>query len=83
MLREQVFALPIHAYMHIAYFPIRSGGTTFITFRFDCVNTCVVPASVFYRLCRLTSLDMAVCYAPVQSTDPVKMGIAVPLPASG
>ncbi|MBQ8397831.1 MAG: MATE family efflux transporter [Clostridia bacterium] len=83
MLRIQAFVLPVHAYVHVAYFTIRSGGKTFITFLFDCVYTCVVPVSVSFILCRLTSLDIVLCYALVQATDLVKMGIAMPLLASG
>lgn len=83
MLRIQAFVLPVHAYVHVAYFTIRSGGKTFITFLFDCVYTCVVPVSVSFILCRLTDLDIVLCYALVQATDMIKMGIAIPLLASG
>lgn len=83
MLRIQAFVLPIHAYVHVAYFTIRSGGKTFITFLFDCVYTCVVPVSVSFILCRMTGLDIVLCYALVQATDLAKMAIAIPLLASG
>lgn len=83
MLRIQAFVLPVHAFVHVAYFTIRSGGKTVITFLFDCVYTCCVPVTVSYLLCRLTALPIVTCYALVQATDLVKMGIAAALLKSG
>ncbi len=83
MLFIQAIVLPIHAYVHVAYFTLRSGGRTFITFLFDCVYTCTVPLGVSFVLCRMTQLDIVTCYAIVQATDLIKMGIAIPLLKSG
>ncbi len=83
MLRIQGIVLPVHAFVHVVYFTLRSGGKTFITFLFDCVYTCTVPLGVSFVLCRLTSLDIVLCYAIVQATDLIKMGIAIPLLKSG
>ncbi len=76
-------ALPIHAYTHVAYFTIRSGGKTFITFLFDSVYTWVVSVSISFVLCRFTALPLLVCYAAVQFADIIKLFIAMPMLNSG
>ncbi len=77
------FALPIHAYTHVAYFTIRSGGKTFITFLFDSVYTWVVSVSISFVLCRYTGLPVLACYAAVQFADIIKLFIAAPMLKSG
>ena len=47
--------MPVQAYANAAYFTLRSGGKTLITFLFDSVFTCVVVAPVAYLLSRYTS----------------------------
>ncbi|MFI3168632.1 MAG: MATE family efflux transporter [Faecalibacterium sp.] len=76
-------ALPIHAYTHVAYFTIRSGGKTFITFLFDSVYTWVVSVSISFILCRYTALPVLACYAAVQFADIIKVFIAYPMLKSG
>ena len=83
MLRIQGLVLPVHSYVHVAYFTIRSGGKTVITFLFDCFFTWCVPVVVSYVVCRLTGLDIIACYAIVQATDLIKMAIAMPMLKSG
>ena len=83
MLRIQGIVLPIHSYVHVAYFTIRSGGKTGITFLFDCFYTWCVPVVVSYILCRWTALPILICYAIVQATDLIKMVIAMALLKSG
>ena len=76
-------ALPIHAFIHCAYFTIRSGGKTVVTFFFDCVYTWLVPVPLSYVLCRYTALPVVAVYAAVQFSDAFKLLIAVPLLKSG
>ena len=76
-------AAPIHAFIHVIYFAIRSGGKTFVTFLFDSVYTWVVPATLSFILCRFTELDIAAVYFAVQFIDVVKLLIGVPLLRSG
>lgn len=83
MLRIQGIVLPIHSYVHVAYFTIRSGGKTGVTFLFDCVYTWCVPAVLSFILCRLTPLPILTCYTIVQVSDLIKMGIAMALLKSG
>lgn len=83
MLRIQGLVLPVHSYVHVAYFTIRSGGKTVVTFLFDCFYTWCVPVVVSFIVCRYTGLSIIVCYAIVQATDLIKMGIAMPMLKSG
>ena len=66
-------ALPIHAFVHVTYFTIRSGGKTVITFLFDCVYTWAVPVVLAYVLCRHTDLSIIWVYFCVQFIDVVKV----------
>ena len=83
MLRIQGIVLPVHAFVHVAYFTIRSGGKTGVTFLFDCCYTWCVPVVLSFVLCRFTALPVITCYAIVQVSDLIKMGIAIPMLASG
>ncbi len=83
MLRIQALVLPIHSYVHVAYFTIRSGGKTVVTFLFDCFYTWCVPVVVSWVVCRMTGLPIIACYAIVQATDLIKMAIAMPMLKSG
>jgi len=67
------FSLPIHAFSHVTYFTIRSGGKTMITFFFDCVYTWVVPVALAYGLCHFTALPILWIYFAVQFIDIVKV----------
>lgn len=75
--------LPIHAFIHVAYFTIRSGGKTFITLLFDSVYTWAVPVVLCFCLCRFTSLSVTLVFLIVQASDLIKLFIAVPMLSSG
>ena len=66
-------ALPIHSYVHVVYFSIRSGGKTGITFLFDCVYTWLVPAPLAFCLSRFTDWPIVAVYLCVQFIDVVKV----------
>jgi len=76
-------SLPIHAFIHVSYFTIRSGGKTFITFLFDCVYTWCVPVVLSFVLCRFTALSVPMIYFIVQFSDLIKFSIAIPMLKSG
>ena len=76
-------SLPIHAFIHAAYFTIRSGGKTFVTMLFDSVYTWVVPVVLSLILCRFTSLSMPMIFFIVQFSDVIKLCIAIPMLRSG
>lgn len=66
-------SLPIHAFVHVTYFTIRSGGKTVITFMFDCVYTWVVPVALAYVLCHMTELPILWVYFCIQFIDIIKV----------
>lgn len=64
--------MPVHAYSNAAYFTLRSGGKTFVTFLFDSVFSCVVVAPTAYVLSRFTSLPIVWLYLCCQSLELIK-----------
>lgn len=76
-------SLPIHAFIHVSYFTIRSGGKTLITFLFDSVYTWCVPVVISFILCRYTALSIPMIYFAVQFSDLLKCAIAIPMLKSG
>ncbi len=75
--------IPIQAYIHVAYFTMRSGGKTVVTFLFDCVYTWAVPVVLSFILCRYTELPVVLVFSLVQFSDLIKVAIAFPLLRSG
>lgn len=83
LLRVAGAALPIHAFAHVTYFTLRSGGKTFITFLFDCIYTWIIPMPIAFILCRKTLLPIVAIYFCVQFIDGIKVVIGVLLLKSG
>lgn len=67
--------MPINAYTHSAYFTLRSGGQTFVTFLFDSCFMWVFVVPLAFILSRFTSLPIIPLYACIQAADFVKCGI--------
>jgi len=76
-------SLPIHAFVHVSYFTIRSGGKTLVTFLFDSVYTWCVPVVISFILCRFTPLSVPLIYFIIQFSDIIKCAIAIPMLKSG
>lgn len=76
-------ALPLHAFVHVTYFTLRSGGQTMITFLFDCVYTWVVSFPLAFTLCRWSGLSIVAIYFCVQFADGLKVLIGLKLLRSG
>ena len=70
-------ALPIHAFAHVTYFTIRSGGRTVITFFFDAVYTWCVTVLLAFVLTRYTDWSIIRIYLCVQFIDIVKVVIGL------
>ena len=70
-------ALPIHAFAHVTYFTIRSGGRTLITFLFDAVYTWVVTVLLAWLLCTYTDWPVEKIYFCVQFIDVIKIVIGL------
>ncbi|MBE6734499.1 MAG: MATE family efflux transporter [Ruminococcaceae bacterium] len=64
--------MPFHGFIHTAYFTLRSGGKTVVTFLFDSVYVWVVLIVAAFTLSRFTNLDVVKMYAIVQSLDILK-----------
>lgn len=76
-------ALPLHAFVHVTYFTLRSGGKTMITFLFDCVYTWVISFPLAFTLCRWSELSIVAIYFCVQFADGLKVLIGLKLLHSG
>ncbi len=74
---------PISAYVNGAYFTIRSGGKTFITFLFDCVFTWAVCLPIAFLLSRFSGLSVVWIFFCVQSTEVIKAVIGKLMIRSG
>ena len=67
--------MPFNAYTNAAYFTLRSGGQTFVTFLFDSCFVWVICVPLAWCLSRLTELPIIPLYAICQCTDFVKSAI--------
>ncbi len=75
--------MPFHAYTHCAYFVIRSGGRTFITFLFDCGFSLAVTVPLAYSLAHFTSLPIVYMFLIVNASDLLKTAVGAFLLKSG
>lgn len=76
-------SMPHNAFLHAAYFTLRSGGKTIITFLFDSVFIWCVSVTLAYTLSRFTGLHVIVIYAIVQASDLLKCAIGFILVKKG
>ena len=75
--------LPVDAFTHGAYFTIRSGGKTFVTFLFDCAFTWAVCLPVAYVFSRHTDVSVTIIFLAVHATNIPKAIIGGLLVRSG
>ena len=61
--------MPVHCYANAAYFTLRSGGKTYITFLFDSVYACLVVAPIAFLLSRFTALPILPLYFCCQAME--------------
>lgn len=75
--------MPFQAFLHAAYFTLRSGGKTGITFFFDAgfVWTCSIPAA--FLLSRYSGFPILVTYILCQSLDLLKCVVGFVLVRKG
>ncbi len=64
--------MPVHAFMNSAYFTLRSGGKTFITFLFDSGFVWCISVPVAFCLSRFTDMPIAKLYFLVLTTELIK-----------
>lgn len=67
--------MPFDAYANAAYFLLRSGGQTYITFLFDSGFVWAVMVPVAFVLSRFTGLDILPLYFICQSTNMLKAAL--------
>ncbi len=66
------FCMPLHAFMNAAYFTLRSGGKTVVTFLFDSVYVWVISIPLAYALTHYTGLPIIPIYFICQFVDIIK-----------
>lgn len=64
--------MPFHAYTNAAYFTLRSGGQTMVTFLFDSCFVWTVCVPLAFLLSRLTALPILPLYSICQATEIIK-----------
>lgn len=64
--------LPVISYNHCAYFTLRCGGKTLVTFLFDGMYTLVINVPLAYILSHFTGLDIVLLYLACQSAELLK-----------
>jgi len=75
--------MPQNAFLNAAYFTLRSGGKTVITFLFDSVFIWCVSVPVAFTLSRFTALPVIGVYVMVQLGDLIKCAIGFVLVKKG
>lgn len=71
-IRVAAACMPLHGFMHAAYFTLRSGGKTMITFLFDSGFMWCVNIPVAYILSRYTGLPIVPLYLVCQLVEIIK-----------
>lgn len=64
--------MPIYGFLHAAYFTLRSGGKTMITFFFDSVYVWVIDIPLALLLTRFTGINIILIYLCCQLIEVVK-----------
>lgn len=75
--------MPQNAFLHAAYFTLRSGGKTIITFLFDSAFICLVSVPIAYCLSHFTALPVVAVFICVQLADLIKCVIGFILVKKG
>ncbi len=72
LIRVAAICMPMYSFENAAYFVIRSGGKTMITFLFDSCFMWVACIPATYCLIHFTGLSIVPLYAAVQAIDLIK-----------
>ena len=72
MLLVSAAMMPFSSFTNAAYFTLRSGGKTVITFLFDCGFTWVVNVPLAFILSRFTGMPIIPMYVCIQSLEFIK-----------
>lgn len=77
MLRISAVMMPVNACTHAAYFTMRTGGKTVITFLFDCGFMWCICVPLAFILSRFTGIPIERMFFCVQSLEFVKFVIGI------
>lgn len=72
LIRVGALFMPLYAFYHAAYFTIRTGGKTIITFLFDSCYLMVINLPLAFVLSRFTTLPILEIFILVQSAEVFK-----------
>lgn len=72
LIRISAAFMPLFSFLHAAYFTLRSGGKTIVTFLFDSVFMWCVSIPVAFCLSRFTGLPIIPMYLACQALDLIK-----------
>ena len=75
--------MPLCAFCHCAYFTLRSGGKTIVTFLFDSVFVWVIVIPIAYSLVNFSSFSITTVFFLVQFTEIIKVIIGFFMVKSG
>ncbi len=75
--------MPINALTHCCYFTLRAGGSTVVTFLFDCVFSWTISIPFAYFLVHWTGLDIMVLVPLSQAIEVLKCGVGLILVKRG
>lgn len=83
LITVQALFMPVHSFLHSAYFTLRSGGKTIITFFFDGAFVWIVSVPIAFTLSRFTGLPVIWIFTMVQLGDCLKAVIGFILVKKG
>lgn len=72
LLLVHALCMPLFAYANCAYFTLRSGGKTMITFVFDCGFSWIISVPIAWCLVHFTGMNILAIYFCVQMADLIK-----------
>ena len=72
LIRISALCVPMYAYENAAYFILRSGGKTMITFLFDSCFIWICPLPLAFVLSRYTTVPVILLFLLVQLADAIK-----------
>lgn len=83
MIRITAYLMPMQAFLHAAYFTIRSGGRTVITFLFDSGFSWCVAIPFIYCIVHFTGLPILTVYTLYYMLDFIKAAVGFVLLKKG
>ena len=72
MLLVNAVMMPFISYVNVAYFTLRAGGKTVITFFFDCGFIWIVCVPLAFVLSRFTAMPILPLFICVQAVELIK-----------